>query len=503
MSRKKKNLPEDLGDVKYNYLRKGYCEDDAAPILPDSTQGLRRLLEKMDIKASHIARTNNFQEKQALCRLLQEQQAEILEPQGSCDITTILDLSKESKEIDPSRLIRLRHGPDKPNIHCYDVVELVDLLSENPKLRTLFSEFQLQRIQRNAETAQRDPTERSCNESDGNKASCLKTSPRCAFNEWSVFGRLFSASSSSTRLRDKECYPTFQFVDELAAKCSNDTKSVDKQTLELVLFDMLSRSFVLQHVPQAETDLSIIEIYALSNRIETLKNVKRAELHELTVQSLCSLLQDNLEWYKGERTGWWVGDKIEITIPQALGSSEGFLELLGWNAIPLQSFVQFWSALQPILLRMWKDQPDLLAQLGLLAKESWVPRLLHFAVNAFFGGYSILASWASFFFLTPGGWILLNKIRKDRSLAGILGITLSLLLDGSSPVLKALQQLHLPTETVSRAVLEFAKSYPGGSILAGQLASDLTQGAPKVLALSKKISTSLKNTTAALIPMTM
>jgi hypothetical protein len=125
-------------------------------------------------------------------------------------------------------------------------------------------------------------------------------------------------------------------------------------------------------------------------------------------------------------------------------------------------------------------------------------RTLHLVVNSMLGVYvTFYASYSAFLLLTPGGWVVLDKIRRNPSVAAASGIFLSILLDQAGGPLTLINQLGLPSLGLSAATKTVTEAIPFvGSKVVGFIVSDLTNGAPKLAPLLRSLRKSKRTTSS-------
>jgi hypothetical protein len=434
-----------------------------------------------------------------------------------------------------------------------------------------------------------------CEAYSKHRTVCERASPRCSYNTRTLVGDLLRRSTS--HYADKECHPVIAYVRQLAAACTNPkegggaTKSGETvgeatrraEHLRLVLIDILTRAIHKNHRPNvdaatdtllsggaiavartdewetkevvAETEPPsasrsdrIVARYELELSVARMQRDLAKRLGGLEERELCQLLQLNMPWYLDDTLSMYERQwtKLRTTVhalaspfyAAAATSGEAFLELLGWNYIPLSAMRRVAKycvylaaeASRQVLTRThakpqlaWHDDADVagierswtseVAKHGVddvnrdplkgvsekidVAGEPYL-RTLHLIVNSMIGTYvNVFASYGAFFLLTPGGWVMLDKIRRNPSLAAASGIFLSILLDQAGGPLTLINQLGLPSlglSTLTKTVTE-AIPFVSDKVI-GFIVSDLTNGAPKLAPLLHNLRKTKQTTPA-------
>ena len=424
-----------------------------------------------------------------------------------------------------------------------------------------------------------------CAAYSGHRTVCARAAPRCTYNTRTLVGDLLRRSTS--HYADKECHPVVAYVRQLAAACSADEAKGERgaggdrtEHLRLVLIDILTRAIHKNHRPsvdaatgdevvrtprtdEQETEEvvaesepagasrsdAIVARYELELSVARMQRDLARRLAHLGARELCRLLHLNLQWYLDDTQSvyerQWAkvrGAVHSIVSPfyvAAAASGEAFLELLGWNYIPLAAMrraakfcVYLVSEASRRVLARTHAKPQVAwhhdADVGAIERE-WTAevapvadvlekggsgsgsgavalrevsdttatigagepylRTLHFVTNSTLGVYSTaFASYGAYFLLTPGGWVILDKIRRNPSLAAVSGLLLSVLLDqAAADPLALLSQLGLPPLVFSTLTKTVTEAVPLGANLVGLLAGELTAGAPNLGPLLKSL----------------
>jgi hypothetical protein len=282
--------------------------------------------------------------------------------------------------------------------------------------------------------------------------------------------------------------------------------------------------------------------YELEQSIEHLKQNLARRLALLPEEHLCRLLRANLQWYLDDTAS--LSERAVATV-RGLGapvlaalrsiaspyyaaastSADAFLQLLGWDYVPLRvvqrllgpalrlseravaELAEVAARRRGVPLATRDEDADLASaerQLTLVddaeakkmrilggeepalsAAAATLVRTVHFVVNSALGVYAnVFASYTAYFLLTPGGRALLDKVRRNPSVATASGIVLALLLDASADFgpIRLLQSLDLPP-AVGAAISAAVDLAAASSTVAGLVAGDLLAGAPKLAAL--------------------
>lgn len=359
------------------------------------------------LNVQKIPETGNlYSLKRDLCQLVRAQQASVVGDQGPC-----LD------SIPPGHRIRIKIDQ---KIECYDVLELYKRITETP-WKHRFSTSQVARIKRQVEILDL-PLPRSCHQASGMKEICV-TNPDCHYNERTMLGAFFSTESS--KYAEGECYPKHSHIKALLQNCE-EAKS---ESIITVLMDMVHRAFLLQHLPvEMDTDTAL---QIMSQLHDMMPNIRR-ELQQKEHQQLCLLLQENSDWYLSHTYSWYSSETRDqvSTLKQHLQSGESFLRLLNANYVSLQLIEQLVSSLKMIPVDL-----------------STYIQTIHFAVNGAIWVYStFFASYAAFYFLTPGGWMILKQYKDNPNVLSAVGILLSLFLDDTSVAVDMMKQLSLSAQ---------------------------------------------------------
>ena len=307
------------------------------------------------------------------------------------------------------------------------------------------------------------------------------------------------------------------------------------------------------------SDEVAIQRYEIDTSLKELKKNLAARLETLSAPELCRILNANLGWYLDDTLSvhekYWlpkvavVGSLLSPLYEAASTSAESFLQLLGFDLIPLSLMRKLvWYAIQILhttttttTTRKEKktkkkedtDQDEQVKTVELRVLETveekeqedadknmrnriLVPppsspkelrnamgkggdaflRTIHFVANSTLAFYStFLASYGAYFLLTPGGWAVLDKVRRNPSLASISGVVLALLLDTAvADPLALLGKLGLQPSALSAVTRTATEAIPFGANIVGFLAGDLINDAPKLAAALDAVRERVKDT---------